>query len=238
MNGPLLAGVVGLGAWCALDRTAFGQTLLAHPLIAASVAGALAGDSAAGLRAGIVLTAVSAPVLPVGERSLRDWTSAAVVLGAVAALCPSDAERGGALLAALAVAWAGGRFIHLVRRYAGRVLARRRGGDPATYLVGLESEHLRLTGLHGLRGVLVVGLAVTALETLLPVLVGGLAAPEHAALAALWKVAPLAALPLLLRFHVEPGRLWPYLLVGAAAGTLLLWTGVGSGFSAFDWNAR
>ena len=221
-----------LGAWCGLDRTAFGQTLLAHPMIAASLSGALAGDFGAGLWAGITLMAVSAPVLPVGERSIRDWTSAAVVLGAVAASTDEPSVRGAALVAVLGLAWVGGRLIHRVRARAAQVLARRRSRPATEHLQGLEREHLSLSLLHGLRGGLVVGASTGILLYLLPALVDALASSERRALAGLWKVAPLAALPLLLRFHAEPGRLWPYLALGALAGLLILWAGGGVAIGA------
>lgn len=233
MSGAMLAVVSLFGGLCGLDRTAFGQTLLAHPMIAAALAGALVGDAGAGLWAGFTLTALSARVLPVGERSIRDWTSAAVVLGAVAGSVEDGAVRGSALLLAPWIAWLGGRWIHRVRGLAARVLAARRARPASQVLEGLEFEHLRLTSLHGIRGALLVGCCTWLATAFLPPLVERLGAPERAALDGLWKVAPLAALPLLLRFHVEPGRLWPYVALGALAGLVISWWGGGIPFFAF-----
>jgi hypothetical protein len=218
VNPGTLAAVTVLGGACGLDRTAFGQTLLAHPMIAATLAGALAGDVGAGVYAGIALTSVSAPVLPVGERSLRDWTSAAVVLGAMAGHLHGAAERGAALLAVLLVARFGGTAIHAVRARAAALLSARRMRPGVEQLEGIEVEHLGLASLHLVRGALLTGACVALGSELLPRGVGSLGEPERLALARLWMVAPLAGLPLLLRFHSGPGRLWPHVGAGLILG--------------------
>ena len=44
-----MIGLVALGSLAGLDRTAFGQTMLAEPLVASVLAGLLVGDPATGL---------------------------------------------------------------------------------------------------------------------------------------------------------------------------------------------
>lgn len=214
--------VTVLGALCGLDRTAFGQTLLAHPVVAASLAGALVGQAGAGVFAGIVMLGLSAAVVPVGERSLRDWTSAAVVLGGLLGVGDDPALRGSFLLFATGWAVVGGSWIRGVRAWTAGRVQRLRARSEADPLRGLERFHLVNGGAHAVRGALTVFVGTAFASTLLPRLVGVLAPPEREALALLWKVAPLVGLPLLLRFHlgwVRPGWVW----TGLAVGAVLAW---------------
>lgn len=211
-----------LGAAAGGDRTAFGQTFLAHPLVGASLAGWLAGAPAEGVWMGTALSIWSAPRLPVGEARLRDWTSAAV---AGPFLVPSEAREalwGASLLATLLVALVGGRLIEVVRGIAAR------GDQAVDRSVGdgdlgrLQAVHLVLTALHFARGGVVVLAAVLLGRLLLGTLPGRLGEPEVLILTWTWRLAPAAGLPILLRFHARGARP-QWLAAGIGAGLLAAW---------------
>lgn len=221
----MIAGVV-LGAAAGLDRTAFGQTLLAHPLVAASLSGALAGVPSEGIRAGFVLWMLSSPSVPVGETRVRDWTTAAVVVPWCVPEEAIGADWGLALLVGVAVALAGGYAIEGIRDVARRAIESWRSrpaaerGDPARL-------HLGLTLLHGVRGAMVTTVAVVvggaAVEIVPPAF--------DRVLAGIWMLAPLGLLPLLWRVHGDLGRArvqWTCLATGAAVAGVVMGFGGGA----------
>jgi mannose/fructose/N-acetylgalactosamine-specific phosphotransferase system component IIC len=210
-----------LGAAAGGDRTAFGQTFLAHPLVSASVAGWLVGAPAEGVWLGIALTAWSTPRLPVGETSVRDWTSAAVAGPFMVGPAGEEAAWGASILLGVAVAVLGGRVIGLVRNLAVRgdraVEASARDGN----LARLERVHLTLAALHFARGGLVVLGASLLGRWVLAEKVALLGPPETVVLGWTWRLAPVAGLPILLRFHRGPKTRW--LVAGVTLGLLAGW---------------
>lgn len=131
---PLL--VLGLLAWgtiVAVDLVTVPQGLLSRPLVAATVAGWLAGDPAAGLLAGAVLELYALEVLPIGAARYPDYGPGAVAGGAAAALIPEASVIGVAGLVGLPLGLLGGWSIHLHRRRNARSveanLARVDAGD-------------------------------------------------------------------------------------------------------------
>ncbi len=107
-----------LGAVIGLDVVSFPQAMFSRPIVAATLAGAMAGHPVAGLIAGATLELVAFEMLPVGASRYPEWGSAAVVGGALFADRPS--ELAGALtlsvLAAVTTAWVGGWSMHELRR--------------------------------------------------------------------------------------------------------------------------
>jgi PTS system mannose-specific IIC component len=116
----LLAPVL-LGALLGLDVVSFPQVMISRPIVAATLAGALAGDVGAGLLAGAVLELMAMETLPVGASRYPEWGSAAVVAGTLAAVRAEP--RSGALViavfAGIATAWAGGWSMYGLRRLNG-----------------------------------------------------------------------------------------------------------------------
>lgn len=210
------------GALAGADRTAFGQTLLAHPLVAAALAGWWVGDPLAGLWLGIVLHFWSCPQVPVGESRLRDWTSVAVALPfALGPAAPAE-HWGLGLLFGSVSGFSGGVAVEAVRRVAGRAVERIRPRILTGDLRGVERLHLGLGALEALRGGVVVLVTVALLQALVESVAPRLAPPERAALAVAWRLAPLAGLPLVFRFHADlGGRRWVGL--GCCLGALVLW---------------
>ncbi|MGH7623966.1 MAG: PTS sugar transporter subunit IIC [Gemmatimonadaceae bacterium] len=222
MTAPGLLAPVLLGALIGLDVVSFPQIMISRPIVASTLAGALAGDIGAGLLAGAVLELMAMETLPVGASRYPEWGSAAVVAGTLAAVRAEP--RSGALVVAvfagIATAWAGGWSMYALRRLNG-VWAERM--QPA-----LEAGSWRaVVGLQ-LRG-LTADLVRAALLTLVALLIWH---PVDVWLLRRWSldlvvshsilvaVAAAAAASAIWRLgHGATGARW-YLLGGLAAGVV------------------
>lgn len=195
---PLLAlGLLLWGTIVAVDLVTVPQGLLSRPLVAATVAGVMAGDLMAGLTVGAVLELYALEVLPIGASRYPDYGPAAVAAGATAALVPSASQIGVAGLVALPMAVLGGWSLHLHRRRNARAIESKIGrvtaGD-ARALWHLQREGLLRDARRGL-ALSLVGLGVAWVVHLIPwqsisglqvldgaVLAGGIAAALGGAL--------------------------------------------------------
>jgi PTS system mannose-specific IIC component len=157
----LAAGLplVLLGAVLGLDVVSFPQAMVSRPLVAATLAGALAGQPVAGLVTGALLECFALETLPVGASRYPEWGSASVVAGAMAARLAD--HPGGLVLTTvlgLGLAWVGGETMvwhrHLIARWARPRLGALAAGSART-IAGLQ--------LFGLAADLVRGGGVTAL---------------------------------------------------------------------------
>jgi PTS system mannose-specific IIC component len=220
-----MLAAAGLGALAAVDRTAFAQTMLAHPVVCGGLAGWIAGDPVSGLRLGIVYGMFASRRAPIGgEGPVIDWSSAAVAVPF--ALGPSAAgwQWGLGLGSGVLVALLGGHLIRFVRRLAAAnepaLEEAAREGD----LGRIERFHLGFLGLHLLRGAVLTLLAAFAIS--------GLAfdlrwsGPEQSAAAMIWGFSPLVAAVVLLDAHRRHAGWRPVSFGIAAAGAVLLWVGV------------
>ena len=157
-----------LGAVLGLDVVSFPQGMLSRPIVAATLAGVLAGSASSGLLIGAMLELVALETLPVGASRYPEWGSAAVVGGTLFAMTEGTdtmTTPGAMCIAALfaiATAWVGGRSMVLLRQLNGR-LARRHIEDlaagSARTVVGLQ-----LTGIVAdlLRGFVLTLVAMLA----------------------------------------------------------------------------
>jgi len=167
------AGYVGtalLGAVLGLDVVSFPQAMLSRPLVAATIAGALAGSATLGLLVGATLELFALETLPIGASRYPEWGSAAVVGGTLFAMAEhvdplaSPGVMSTAVLGAIATAWVGSRSMVLLRTLNGR-LARRSmdalAAGSARTVVGLQ--------MSGLLGDLVRGFLLTLVALLVMV---------------------------------------------------------------------
>jgi mannose/fructose/N-acetylgalactosamine-specific phosphotransferase system component IIC len=195
---PLLAlGLLLWGTIVAVDLVTVPQGLLSRPLVAATVAGAMAGDALAGMMVGAVLEFYALEVLPIGASRYPDYGPASVAAGATAALVPAASQIGVAGLVALPLAVLGGWSLHMHRRHNARSIESKIGlvtaGD-ARALWHLQREGLLRDARRGL-ALSMVGLVVAWAVHLLPwesiagvavldgaVLAGGIAAALGGAL--------------------------------------------------------
>ena len=73
------------GTIVGLDLVSGPQALLSRPIVAGTVAGAIAGDAAAGLRVGVLLELFALDVLPVGAARYPDYGPGTVAAAALVA---------------------------------------------------------------------------------------------------------------------------------------------------------
>lgn len=141
-----------LGGLVAVDGTGCGQFMISRPFVAATLAGLLVGEPAAGAAIGLVLEAFHLTVLPVGAASYPDGGAPAVAAGAVFGI------SGGSVAAVLtstvfflAWSWLAGKSVRLMRRMNSPLPAR--GPISATLLQRLQ---LRAIATDFARGMLLV----------------------------------------------------------------------------------
>jgi PTS system mannose-specific IIC component len=216
-----------LGALFGLDVVSFPQAMLSRPIVAATIAGALAGSATYGMAIGAVLELFALEMLPVGAARYPEWGSASVVGGALFASNSLSEVHAGALAASvtatLVTAWAGGWSMYALRKLNGAA-ARRRfdaldSGSP-------DAVHgLQIAGLSWdlLRGAL---LAVTGLLLFAPVvrfMIDGWLFPEPYSRAAVLAVAVAVAGSATWRLAHGTAR-WQWFFLGGLAigGALVL----------------
>ena len=147
----LLGGILGL------DVVSFPQAMISRPLVAATLAGALIGQSPSGLLIGAALELIALETLPFGASRYPEWGSASVVGGAIFASHPS--HPAGAMtmatLSALATTWVGGWTMVKLRErnavWAGHrreaLEAGARGSVVSLQLMGMTADFVRGAGL-------------------------------------------------------------------------------------------
>jgi len=217
--------LTGLGAVVGLDFVSFPQAMLSRPIVAATLAGAICGNTAAGLLAGVLLECFALETMPFGASRYPEWGPASVAAGAVAAVPGADADLLArtlpfAVLAGLAGAMIGGQTLVWLRQFNLSVAARYRdalaAGDASAVLsvqwTGLVIDFGRagavtalfLLALIPLGDALLFG--VNAVDSAVSLtLVGVLAVGVGGA--AVWKVV-----------HSAKGYAW-YLAAGVAVGS-------------------
>ncbi len=216
-----------LGALLGLDVVSFPQAMISRPVVAATLAGAVAGDVRSGLMAGVVLEMIAMETLPVGASRYPEWGTASVVGGALAATSgePAPGRLVLSVTAAIATAWAGGWSMYALRRlngvWAKSALPALEAGTPRT-VIGLQ---LRGLGADLVRGALLTALGLAVWPPLMhvllprwplgPALSRGVLVAVAAAVAgsAVWRLA-----------HGTTGARWYFLggLLAGLAGLVLL----------------
>lgn len=213
-GGWLLAAL--LGGVLALDGTSIGQFMLSRPLVACTLAGALAGSPLLGAGLGVVLEALHLAVLPVGAARYPEAAPAAVAAATV------FVGAGGGydallVLTLFAVAWEqlGSWSITRLRSWTGEHLP-----EPTT-VRAVERRHLRAIALDGARGLAVTALGLAVAAGLMPLLAAVRADPEAARLGT--GLAAATALGASLRLF--GGRRLPWFAAGAVLALASLWGG-------------
>lgn len=153
------------GGWVAVDTTSLGQIMISRPLVAATVAGALLGDPAAGAAIGLVLEAFNLMVLPVGASRYPEAGPASVVAGAGYALFATPGALLTCVVFSLAYERVGGETVRALRQFNTHIaLTPDSRSDPAN----VQRQHLVALSLDWLRGTALVALGLAGLVWLLP----------------------------------------------------------------------
>ena len=121
----VIAALVLWGTIAGVALATAPQALFSRPLVAATIAGLIAGNVEAGLLTVMVLELYALDVLPIGAARYPDFGAASVAAAAAASLAPAELVPGIAGLVALPVAAFGGWTVQRLRRFNGSSVRRR-----------------------------------------------------------------------------------------------------------------
>ena len=137
MNLPieLLIALVAWGTLVGVDLVSLPQMMIARPLVAGTIAGAILGDIPTGLKLGVVFELLQYDILPVGAVRYPEYGPATVAAVATAHASAGVLGLGLGALVGLVTGLLGGVGIDLLRRVNSRIIhaaaARLESGDPA-----------------------------------------------------------------------------------------------------------
>ena len=142
MSAALLVGLLAWGTLVGLDLVSVPQMMIARPLVAGSIAGAMLGDVWTGLTLGVLFELFQYDVMPVGAVRYPEYGPATVAAVSAAHAAAGTLGLGLGALVGLIIGMAGGVSLHVVRRLNARAVQR------AT--AALEAGDTRvLVRLHG-----------------------------------------------------------------------------------------
>ena len=133
------------GTLVGLDLVSVPQAMISRPMVAGTVAGALAGNVEIGLRIGILFELFALDVLPAGAVRYPDYGPATVSAVALGVGTPWELGLGISAALGLVFAMLGGWSLQVVRRSNARAIQRR-----AAALAAGESSAIRLLQYGGL----------------------------------------------------------------------------------------
>jgi len=226
MNLPIevLIALVVWGTLVGVDLVSLPQMMIARPLVAGTVAGAILGDIPTGLKLGVVFELLQYDILPVGAVRYPEYGPATVAAVATAHASSGVLGLGLGALVGLVTGLLGGVTINILRRVNSRIVhaaaSELEAGDPRA-LVRVHVGGLLRDGLRA-AVVTVVGLVLAWLAR---PLLGGVLSVRGAVLLAVAVVATALA----------AGAAGTLRLVGR--GPTLAWfaAGLGGGIVATLW---
>lgn len=224
MSLDVVIALLGWGTLVGVDLVSVPQMMIARPLVAGSVAGAILGDFETGLKVGVVFELLQYDILPVGAVRYPEYGPATVGAVATAHAATGALGLGLGAVVGLVTGLVGGVTIHLLRRVNSRVVhaaaATLESGDPRA----LMRLHVGALLRDALRAALVAGLGL-ALAWTVPPLLAGVLTPRGATLLAVAAVASgLAA-----------GAAGTLRLVGRGPNLTWFAAGLGGGVVAAAW---
>ncbi|HUC40958.1 MAG TPA: PTS sugar transporter subunit IIC [Gemmatimonadales bacterium] len=153
MNLPaeVLIALVVWGTLVGLDLVSLPQMMIARPLVAGTIAGAILGDIPTGLKLGIVFELLQYDILPVGAVRYPEYGPATIAAVATAHASAGVLGLGLGALVGLVTGLIGGLTINLLRRINSRIVhaaaAQLESGDPGAlmrvHVGGLARDALR-----------------------------------------------------------------------------------------------
>lgn len=220
----LLIALVVWGTLVGVDLVSLPQMMIARPLVAGTVAGAILGDIPTGLKLGVVFELLQYDILPVGAVRYPEYGPATVAAVATAHASAGVLGLGLGALVGLVTGLLGGVTINVLRRWNSRIVheaaATLESGDPRA-LVRLHVGGLLRDALRAAL-VTIVGLVLAWLAR--PLLAGGLSVRGAMLLAVGAVAAALAA-----------GAAGTLRLVGRGPNLAWFAAGLGGGIVASVW---
>jgi len=120
----LLLGLLVWGTFVGLDLVSVPQMMIARPLVAGPIAGAMLGDVWTGLSLGVLFELFQYEVMPVGAVRYPEYGPATVVAVSAAHAAAGTLGLGLGALVGLISGMAGGMSLHAVRRLNARAVRR------------------------------------------------------------------------------------------------------------------
>jgi PTS system mannose-specific IIC component len=134
----VLIALVVWGTLVGVDLVSLPQMMIARPLVAGTVAGAILGDIPTGIKLGIVFELLQYDILPVGAVRYPEYGPATVAAVATAHASAGVLGLGLGALVGLVTGLIGGLTINLLRRVNSRIVhaaaAQLESGDPSALL--------------------------------------------------------------------------------------------------------
>jgi len=226
MNLPieLLIALIVWGTLVGVDLVSLPQMMIARPLVAGTVAGAILGDIPTGLKLGVVFELLQYDILPVGAVRYPEYGPATVAAVATAHASAGVLGLGLGALVGLVTGLLGGVTINMLRRVNSRIVhaaaSELEAGDPRA-LVRVHVGGLLRDGLRA-AVVTVVGLVLAWLAR---PLLGGVLTVRGAVLLAVAVVATALA----------AGAAGTLRLVGRGPNLAWFAAGLGGGIVATLW---
>ena len=124
MSLGLLLGLLAWGTLVGLDLVSVPQMMIARPLVAGPIAGAMLGDVWTGLTLGVLFELFQYEVLPVGAARYPEYGPATVAAVSAAHAAAGTLGLGLGALVGLISGMAGGVSLHVVRRLNARAVRR------------------------------------------------------------------------------------------------------------------
>ena len=226
MNLPLelLIALLVWGTFVGVDLVSLPQMMIARPLVAGTVAGAILGDIPTGLKLGVVFELLQYDILPVGAVRYPEYGPATVAAVATAHASAGVLGLGLGALVGLVTGLLGGVTINLLRRVNSRIIhaaaAQLETGDPSV----LVRVHVGGILRDALRAALVTVVGLTLAWLARPLLGSALTVRGAMLLAVAAVAAALAA-----------GAAGTLRLVGRGPNLAWFAAGLGGGIAATLW---
>jgi PTS system mannose-specific IIC component len=188
----ILLGLLVWGTLVGVDLVSLPQMMIARPLVAGTVAGAILGDIETGLKLGVVFELLQYDILPVGAVRYPEYGPATVAAVATAHASSGVLGLGLGAVVGLVTGLIGGISLHLLRRMNSRAVhaaaATLESGDPRA----LIRLHVGAVLRDAVRAALVTAIGL-ALAWIARPLLAGVLSPRDAILLAVAAVAAALA---------------------------------------------
>lgn len=225
----ILIALLVWGTLVGLDLVSLPQMMIARPLVAGTIAGALLGDLATGLALGVVFELLQYDILPVGAVRYPEYGPATVAAVATAHASATGAGDGGVLgiglgaLVGLVTGLIGGVAIHLLRRINSAAVHRAtpllETGDPRA----LVSVHVGALLRDALRALVVTALGLGLAGGARTLLGGALTLRDATLLAVAAVAAALATGAAGTLRLVGRGPMLTWFAAGLGGGLVVVW---------------